>query len=209
LFVTRFENYVRDAVAPRSIAGVHFFLGQASDFLAGRPTVTGNAEHDAYSRYSLRVAEALPRPPLVVLVRSFDPASFRAEAAKMLGPPPPAVLVLSTPRVPPTPARLAASGPNAVGPGPQSPWTPVWLGALLLAASAFAGWPWAAVSISGESTICVPALAPAFGLAALSLASVLADGVGLRLAAAGGWVALVIALSGWVVWGASRVRGDG
>jgi hypothetical protein len=210
LFVTRFENYVRDAVAPRSIAGVHFFLGQATDFLAGRPTTTGNAEHDAYSRYSLRVAEALPHPPLVVLVRSFDPASFRAAVTGGLLPAAPGVIALSSP--PPFPRTLSPSpsgGADTAGPGPQSPWTPVWLGALLLAGSALVGWPWAALSMSGESTICLPALAPAFGLAVLSLASVLVDGVGLRLAGAGGWVALIVALSGWLAWTASVARGDG
>lgn len=209
LFVTRDENYVRDAVAPSSIGGVHFFLGQASDFLAGRPTVTGNAEHDAYSRYSLGVAEALPRRPLVVLVRSFDPVSFRVGVAGGLRPAAPGVLVLSSPPLPPGPAGTASSGPDAAGPGPQSPWTPVWLGALLLAASAVAGWPWAALAVPRAGGLGVPALAPAFGLAAVSLASVMADGVGLRLAGAGGWVALIIALSGWLAWGASRVRGDG
>jgi hypothetical protein len=76
----------------------------------------------------------------------------------------------------------------------------VWAGALLLAIGGLAGWPIASLLLDAEPARARAALAPAAGFAALSLASVLIDGVGLHLSAAGGWVALALAaLPGWAV----------
>jgi hypothetical protein len=191
-------NQVRAALAPEGPVDVWVFLGTTNDYLAGRPTITGRAEHDASSRQTMAAIRRLGTPPVAVVVRAFDPTAFvRALALPGSTRVQPDVVVLPGSRnpAPATPARL-----DTVGGGPQSPWLPVWAGALLLAIAGLAGWPIASLVLEAEPVRARAALAPAGGFAALSLASVLVDGVGLHLSAAGGWVALALAsLPGWAV----------
>jgi hypothetical protein len=65
------------------------------------------------------------------------------------------------------------------------------------------GTPWALVVMPSRSAI---ALAPAFGLGALALISVLVDAVGLRLSSAGGWVAFGLPLGSGLVLATYRRR---
>ena len=76
----------------------------------------------------------------------------------------------------------------------------MWSGALLLALAGLVGGPIAALLLAAEPARARAALAPAFGFAALLLASVLVDGLGLHLSGPGGWVALALAaLPAWAV----------
>ncbi len=199
----RYMNDLRGAVPPAAAGRVHVFLGTPEDFLASRPTITGQPEHDAYSRSSLETIRNLSSRPLVVAVRAFDPVSFQRALsvpdAKRIAP---GVVVL--PGSAPIAATSSASG---VGSGPQSPWLPVWASALLLAIASVAGWPFTALVLDRNAGRLRWALAPAFGFAALMLASVLVDGAGLRLSGAGGWVALAVAaVPAWAVllWSSAR-----
>ena len=191
-------NQVRAALAPEGPIDVWVFLGTTNDYLAGRPTITGRAEHDASSRQTMAAVRRLGAPPVAVVVRAFDPQAFaRALALPGSTRVQPDVVILPGSRnpAPPTPDRL-----DAVGGGPQSPWLPVWAGALLLAIAGLVGWPIASLLLDAEPARPRAALAPAAGFAAVSLASVLIDGVGLHLSAAGGWVALALAaLPGWAL----------
>jgi hypothetical protein len=130
------------------------------------------------------------------VVRSFDDGSFR-RALSIPGTTRVAAGVVVLPGSPPA-GEGASLG--TVGAGPQSPWLPVWEAALVLAIAWAAGWPISALLVPAESHPVRAALAPACGFAALMLASVLVDGIGLHLSDAGGWVALALAtVPAWAV----------
>jgi hypothetical protein len=212
LFVTRYANDVLGAVPAARIPDVHVFVGRPADLVGGRPTLTGDPEHDRLARdYWRRVRPALGRRPLVVSVRSFDRAGF-ASASALRGAQPiaPGVVALPswTPR-PVDPARLP--GPlGEPGAGPMSPWLPVGFAAALLAVFAAIGWPWSRLTLPAAAPANAGALAPALGAAALALGAVLADAAGLRLSGSGAIAALLVALLGWPLraWASARRRGS-
>ena len=78
----------------------------------------------------------------------------------------------------------------------MSPWLPVWLGPLLVLALGAIGWPWVAGTLRGASPRIRAGLAPAVGIAVISLAAIAVDALGLRLDGWGAYVALVIAVGG-------------
>src|SRR5207244_222026 len=161
----------RDAVAPGAVGHVYVFLGTPGDYLAARPTITGQAEHDQYSRDSLATVRALSMRPLAVVVQSFDRVSFqRAQSIPGATRAASGVVVL-----PGTPPPVRAGSSSAVGPGPQSTWLPVWEGVLLLAIAWLAGWPLAELLLSQEAGPIGSPLALTFGFAAIMLSSVLVD----------------------------------
>src|SRR5205814_8602743 len=93
------------------------------------------------------------------------------------------------------------------GAGPLSPWEPVWLGPALLLLFWAVGLRWSRLALPRSGVLIRVALAPAMGVAALSLASIAADAAGLRLGQAGGWVALAIALvAPWLIAPPDRFR---
>jgi hypothetical protein len=215
LRVTRFANYLRDAVPAGRVPDVALFVGSPADLLAGHPTRTGQAEHDALATTAwLALRQDLRRPALAVVVHAIDPAGFDDAAllpeARLLGPG-----VIALPGLDPEPA-LGPTGPARLtepGAGPLSPWMPVWLAPVLFVVVAVTGWPWARLGLTDPTPAAVRfALAPAFGGAALSLCAVATDAAGLQLAGAGGWVAAAVALSGWALLAARaafRASGSG
>ena len=79
---TRYANYLRDAVPPARVPDVFVFVGTVPDFLAGRPTITGNTEHDRLAVDSWnRIRSELDRPALAVVFSSFDPEGYRQALA--------------------------------------------------------------------------------------------------------------------------------
>ncbi|TMK79094.1 MAG: hypothetical protein E6G47_08890 [Actinobacteria bacterium] len=95
------------------------------------------------------------------------------------------------------------------GPGPLSSWLPVWLAPLLILVLGVIGWPWVASTFPGRRRIAA-ALSPAVGLAAISVAAIVTDAVGLRLQGWTGVVPVMAALGGGLAMLArSRRRGDG
>lgn len=204
--VTRDANYLRDAVPPARVPDVFVFVGTVADFVAGRPTITGNTEHDRVSVDSWgRIRAALDRPAMAVVFSSIDPRAYRAASA-MSG-----SRVLA-PGVVGLPGFTGASGlpaPNAsvltaAGAGPLSPWLPVWLSPVLLAVLAVTGWPWVRLALPSASAALCAGLVPAFGITAISLTAIALDALGLRLAGWAGHAPFVIAtLSGFL---ALRIR---
>jgi hypothetical protein len=207
LRVTRFANYLRDAVPAARVPDVEQFVGSPADLMAGHPTLTGQTEHDALATTTWRALRAtLRRPTLAVVVHAIDPTGFSRAAvlpgARLLGPG-----VLALPGFDPKPGVGSADPARLTEPGagPMSPWTPVWLAPMLFLLVAVTGWPWARLGLPAPTPAAVrTALAPAFGVAALSLAAVATDAVGLRLTGPGGWLSLIVALSGWWILGARR-----
>jgi hypothetical protein len=193
-----YANQVRAALAPQGPIDVRVFLGSPADYLTGRPTITGQQEHDAYSRESMASIRRLTSPPLAMVVRAFDPGAF-AHGIALPGSTRAAsdvVVLAGSPPVPPAgPERL-----GAVGGSLQSPWVPAWEALLLLVIAGVVGGPIAGLVLPSEPARARAALAPAAGFGALILASVLVDGIGLGLSGVGGWVALALAaLPAWVV----------
>src|SRR4029453_14045721 len=93
------------------------------------------------------------------------------------------------PRAPPIPPAY-----TSVGAGPLSPWLPVWLGPLLMVALGGVGWPWVVATLPGANPRIRAGLAPAVGIAVLSLYAIVVDAVGLRLDGWGAVVAIMAAL---------------
>lgn len=188
--VARFASYLRAGVPPERIPDVYVFLGSVDDFLSGEPTLTGNPEHDFLARSQWERIRSLDLRPVAVVLRSFDRAAYRAAVAlpgsRMLGPG-----VATIPGFnPPPPADTQPLSEET----PFSPWTPVWLGSLLLVLVTAVGWPWSRLALPGSDSLARLALSPAIGVAAIGMASVAVDAVGLRLGDAGGHVAAALAL---------------
>jgi hypothetical protein len=210
LFITRYANNLRDAVPAARVPDVHVWVGTASDYLNGRPSVTGEVEHDAMALASWADVRSISKErALAVAVEGFDTNTFDEAlglpGARLLAPG-----VVALPGSLGVPCGSACPSDPALaepGAGLLSPWLPVWLAPLELAGFALLGLPWARLALERSGTVLRVALAPAFGLAALSLSSVLSDAVGLRLSSGGGWVTLALAAVGWVLRPAPRAHG--
>lgn len=209
LFITRYANNLRDAVPAARVPDVHLFVGTPASYLRRLPSVTGQREHDTMALTSWADIRSIPRGrALAVAIEGFDPDTFdqalALPGAKLLAP---GVVALPGNAGPPCgsacPRNPAMAEP---GSGLLSPWLPVWLAPLLLVVFGLLGLPWAGLALDRAEPILRVALAPAFGLAALSLASVLTDVAGLRLSGAGGWVALALAAGGWLLSPLLRAR---
>ena len=206
LWVTRYANYLRDGVPAARAGDVHVVLDTIDGFVAGRPSSTGLAEHDRLARDSLGAVQALPTDQVeAVVLASIDPQGYR-EASAIPGARLVAAGVVAIPgfdAAPPAGSPPGGRAPPAAttepGAGPRPPWEPAWAATALLGLFVAAGWPWARLALPWTPPAVRLSLAPAFGIAALSLASVAADAAGLRLSAAGGFAALAVALAGWPV----------
>jgi hypothetical protein len=78
--VTRFVNVIRTTVPEERIPDIRLVVGHPDDYLAGRPTLTGNREHDRLSTAYLE--DLRPEPPVVFVVESFNRSGF-AEARRL------------------------------------------------------------------------------------------------------------------------------
>jgi hypothetical protein len=218
LFITRYANVLRGAVPAARVPDVALWVGSPLDVVAAGPggvpppTLTGGVEHDRMALdYRRRDLPLLARRPLIVAVQSFDPRGYRLAAstpgARAIAP---GVVALRVPGVG-TPETADAgsrttrpTGPlRTPGSSPFSPWLPAWLAPMLLAGLGGAGWPWVRLTVPSADASTSVALAPAMGVAVLSVSAVLSDAFGLRLAGPGAYVALAVTLSGWAVWWAS------
>jgi hypothetical protein len=205
--VIRYADYLRGAVPADRVPDVYVFAGSIEDFLAGRPTLTGNREHDLLARaYWAEIEQVLARDPVAVVLESFDRATYRIAlelpGSSRLGP---GVVALPGSRW-----RGFSAGQGSSVEEVLSPWHPVWLGPVLLSLIAATGWPWCRLALGSSDRLTRFALCPAFGLAALGLASVAVDAVGLRLAGAGAHVAAGLPLVlGLLLVARSRIRGPG
>jgi len=197
LFVTRAANYLLDEVPAGRVPDVRVFVGSAADYLLGRVTLTGQVEHDRMATDYFRSVFDVPAAErIAVEIKAFDPNGYAA-AANLPGAPfvSPGVAVL--PGAQHLGCGLARCTQFAdlgtPGAGPFSPWLPVWLAPLLLLLLTAVGLPWARAVLPSRPLGTLTALAPAFGLAAIGLASIVCDAAGLRLGHAGGFVAGAVA----------------
>jgi len=196
--LTRAGNVIRMGLPAERIDDVRLAVGVPDDLLAGRPTLTGDPEHDAASAFYLREARpVLDRATVLVLERFNEEGSERARA-------------LGEEVAPGLVALAGPASPASLGPPPQGvgPWALIgWsVGAVLLLAALGGGWArWA---LPGCGPAAVLGAAPSVGMAAAILGAFVADRVGLRPGGTGS-LALVIALgvAGYVAAAGAGRRG--
>jgi hypothetical protein len=208
--ITGHAGYLRDAVPPARVADVFLFVGSVQDFLAGRPTLSGDVSRDLLATdYWNRIRPVLDRPSLVVAASPFDQVAYR-DALALPGHVTLARGVVALPGftganggLPPSSAAFTSPGA-----GPLSSWLPVWLAPLLVLVLGVIGWPWVTSTLPGRGRIGA-ALSPAVGLAALSLGAIATDAVGLRLQGWSGVIPVIAALGGGLAMLAcAHRRGD-
>jgi hypothetical protein len=180
--VTNAGNLIRAYMPADRIADVHVYVGQADNFLAGKPTAIGSPKHDALSTTYMDdirgAGVTAQRPaPQVFALDAFNP-----------------------------PGAELAVGATASADLP-SPWKIVGSGVLVFALLWATGFGWARGITRDDVT--ATALAPASGAAALVLTAVLADRIGLRLSGATPLAVTALAgLGGYLFAWRNRLEGD-
>jgi hypothetical protein len=171
---TRAGNVLRDALPPDRIRDASVYVGTPQNWLKGRPTLVGNQQHDALSRLYLRDIQAAGGHPIAFLLAPFNRPgiAFARHHGDVVTR---GVIVLG-------------SHPSPIGPEvdpihPTSSWRLASAGLLsfLLLAAVGLGWAMAAVPRRRSAF----ALAPALGAAALVLAGIALERVGVPLTGAG------------------------
>src|SRR5439155_7375143 len=69
---TRAGNVIRDALPPDRVRDAYVYVGSPRNWLAGRPTLVGDQQHDALSRLYLRDIRAAGGQPLAFLLAPFN-----------------------------------------------------------------------------------------------------------------------------------------
>jgi hypothetical protein len=166
---SRAANILRAAISPERAADVYVFVGTISDFFDGRPTVRGDPEYDALSRLTLADIPDDPEP-LVVVLGPFYRGNVSSSELLELGP-----SFWATESLP---------GFSMTRPGPLDfiPSSGAWISIAALAilvVLSILGLGYAGAAF--EDPLVAIATAPAFGAAAVTLAAVALDRMGLRL----------------------------
>jgi len=172
---TRAGNVIRDGLPADRIRDAHVYVGSPQNWLAGRPTLDGDPQHDALSHLYLRDIRAAGGHPVAFLLAPFDRpglAAARAHGVVVAR----GVIVLG-------PTQPVPAGPEVDPIRPTSSWRLVVAGLLsfLLLAALGLGWALAVVPRRRAAL----ALAPALGAAALILVGVALERVGVPLGGAG------------------------
>jgi hypothetical protein len=197
--VTRAGNVIRMALPAERIPDVRLVVGRAEDVLAGRPTLTGDAEHDALSAVYLRDARPVLRRATVLELRAFDEIDY-ARARDIGAEVAPGVVVLT--------AAPPVSGTEALAPSGLGPAGLVTLSVAALLALGLVGGGWARWGLPGAGRRAVAAAAPSVGIGVSALGAFAADRVGLLPGGFGSMlVVLGIAAGGYLAAGRARGRG--
>lgn len=169
----RAANILRAAADPDRAADTYVFVGTVSDYFAGRPTVRGDPEYDALSRLTLADIPEDAGSLVFVLAPFYrggdpgsDPRLFEHEPGMWVSESLPEFAVAYMHR----PLEFGPSTPLAIASATIA----------ILAMLTVLGLGYALVSF--DDRVRAIATAPAFGAAALTLAAVALDRLGLRLA---------------------------
>ncbi len=179
---SRAANIVRAATDPERDDDVYVFVGTVSDYFSGTPTVRGDPEYDGLSRLTLADIPREPEPLVFVLAPFYrggdagthprliehEPGMWASEVFAEIS---------------------VALGDEPLQFGPSSPTGISFATIAILAVLTLLGLGYARVVF--EDLVTAVATAPAFGAAALSLAAVTLDRLGLRLE----WVPVALAAS--------------
>jgi hypothetical protein len=74
--VTRMANLLRMGLPSDRLSEARIAVGSPSDLRAGRPTLTGDREHDLVARAYLREAAAVRDEAAIVVLERFNPQAF-------------------------------------------------------------------------------------------------------------------------------------
>jgi hypothetical protein len=175
----RASNIVRAAVEPDRAQDVSVFVGRASDFVEGAPTVRGDPQFDAISGLTFREANRRP-DPLVIVLEPFYRGSDLTSAGLI-------EVERGVWASDELPEVVLGDGPvDALefGPSSSAAIALATVGILLLLGVLGLGYARAVF----DDAVTAIAMGPAFGAAAISLVAVALDALGLRLHDL--WVAL-------------------
>ena len=193
---TRAANVIRAAMPPDRVASVYVYVGTPQNFLAGIPTIRGDAEYDALSRLYLDdIPQDPQRPPVGFVLAPFNrtpeaatnPSTFRWSRgvfATISGPSP----------LPPARDPLEPSSPTGIALAA--------IAILVLAGVVGFGWArWAGLDLLSAISV-----APAFGVATLTLGGVACERLGLSLSGSVGptIATLVVAGAGYLLFVVQR-----
>jgi hypothetical protein len=181
--VTRAGNVIRMGLPADRIDDVHLVVGAPEDLLAGRPTLTGDQEHDAASAFYLREARPVLDTATVLVLERFNAGSFD-DALELGEEVAPGVVALAGETSP----ASVRTPPEGVG-----PWALIGWSAAAVVLLAALGGGWARWALPGCGSAAVLGAAPSIGIAAAVLGAFVADRVGLRPGGAGS-VAVVVLL---------------
>jgi hypothetical protein len=177
--VTRFANVIRMGMPAGLIPATRLVVGRPEDLLAGRPSRTGDPEHDRIARAYYREAAPFLDEAVVLVLEPFNREGFgeAVESGRLLAP---GIVVLQEP------AGDAPSPPDQAGGLPLPPAVDgetlglapiplVVLSATSLGMLLLLGLGWARWGMPGASRMGGIALAPAAGLGILVVAGFLTD----------------------------------
>ena len=201
---TRAANVIRMGVPPHLIRTTRVVVGRPDDVLAGRPTLTGDAEHDRIARTYLKEASPVLDEAWVLALEPLNRQGFPAavDAGSLLSP---AVAVVDRP---PDAGTLEAPRPVDGFSLGLSPAGVVLLTAAALALLAILGGGWARWGLPGASRLAAVSAAPATGLGVAVLAGFGTDRVAPGAASPWGLgVAAALAVAGYVAARRSGQRG--
>jgi hypothetical protein len=184
--ITRMANLVRMGLPSDRLPEARIAVGSPSDFRAGRPTLTGDREHDLAARAYLREAAAVRGEAAIVVLERFNPQAY-PEALELGTEVLPGIAMVGGSPVTATDVRPdpGIGGLRLVG---------LSVSAVLLLMLLGAGWArWALPGVGARTVI---SLAPAAGLGVIVLVGLLVETLG---AGAGGpWSLAAIGATGAV-----------
>lgn len=193
--VTRFANVIRSAVSEERIADVRMAVGRPEDYLSGRPTITGNREHDRISTSYL--AES-PTASAVFVLQLFNPSGY-PEATRLGTPVAPGVVALRGGVVIPPDGAGTVPRPSHQD---EPRLGPIALGGLAIGALALlglVGGGWTRWGLPGADRRALLTASPSVGLATLVLSAAVAQIVGIHPGGTGGiGVAVLVGAVGYV-----------
>jgi hypothetical protein len=197
---------IRSVLSPGRTEHTFFYVGSPENYLAGTPTY--RAVPPSYNQneneFWPAVRRVLPQHPTALLLKWFNPAYDQVAAAHpdwVVGPD---VIALGGPA-----SSVTVTQPPVPG-GPQTIAQGFLYGTATLLILALAGLGWAVALLPpGTRSFEALALSPAFGIAAIIVAGVVLDAVGLRLGGAGGAVVILVAVAGGGLAGGLRLRKRG
>lgn len=184
----RQDQIIRAGLPAELIPRALLYLGTATNLLAGRPTLTGDPKVDAESTEAwAHVAPILDEQPAMLELSTFQRGRYRpvggievASGVRVLQGP-----ALENGPVPTPPQEAAEPGALVLSA----------IGALLLIAAVGSGW---STWVMRGRPLSRLGLAPAFGIAALTLSGLVVDRLGFELGGAPGVAAVVsVTALGW------------
>lgn len=200
--LSRYVNEIRMGLAADRQDDVHVFVGTPDDLNLRRPGSNGDPEHDGLARDAFeRVEPILSSPHAPLLLRTFNQEAWDPDAGTPIGEHVQLLRRLVPDQDPPP------GDPGAPSNRGLDPWAlvPVTLGLLLLLGAV--GLAWVRGLAPGLDAAESLALAPVAGAAAIVLASVLFDAVGLGLGSWGGPAVITALVAGLIVRGGRGAAG--